>query len=281
MKFFSAGARMRGCLAFALLCAGLAVTAPALGQQAPGDKLDVDQALLDDLVVANRILAHQGVLDAFGHISVRNPRNPDHYLMSRWIAPGLVKREDIVEFDLDSNPLTQKNQHFYSERFIHGEIYKVRPDVMAIVHSHSPTVVPFSVTNSKFVPILHNAAFLGTDVPNFDIRTKFGDTDMLVNRKERGTELARVLGEHTVVLMRGHGDTVVGPNLQITVWRAHYTEVNARMLAQAIGIGGPIVSLTPGEAKLTDEDMQRVAARPWALWKAEAMGGSEAADSRH
>jgi ribulose-5-phosphate 4-epimerase/fuculose-1-phosphate aldolase len=261
-------------VAFGLVCLVFAWAAPSAAELAPGDRLDVDQSVLDDLVTANRILAHQGVLDAFGHISVRDPKNPGHYLMSRWVAPGLVTRDDIVAFDLDSKPLTQKDQHFYSERYIHGEIYKVRPDVMAIVHSHSPTVVPFSISNAKFVPVLHNAAFLGTDVPNFDIRTKFGDTDMLVNRMERGVEVARVLGDHTVVLMRGHGDTVVGPNLQTVVWRAHYTEVNARMLAQAIGLGGTVTSLDAGEARLTDEEMQRVVARPWALWKAEAMSAS-------
>jgi ribulose-5-phosphate 4-epimerase/fuculose-1-phosphate aldolase len=265
-----------GCVAvaFGLVCLVFAWAAPSAANLAPGDRLDVDQSVLDDLVTANHILAHQGVLDAFGHISVRDPKNPGHYLMSRWVAPGLVTRDDIVAFDLDSKPLTQKDQHFYSERYIHGEIYKVRPDVMAIVHSHSPTVVPFSISNAKFVPVLHNAAFLGTDVPNFDIRTKFGDTDMLVNRMERGVEVARVLGDHTVVLMRGHGDTVVGPNLQTVVWRAHYTEVNARMLAQAIGLGGTITSLDAGEARLTDEEMQRVVARPWALWKAESMSAS-------
>ena len=125
----------------------------------------------------------------------------------------------------------------YSERYIHSEIYKVRPDVHAIVHSHSPTVVPFSVTKATFRPILHNAAFLGTDVPVFDIREKFGPTDMLVNRKERGTEVARVLGKHNVALMRGHGNVVVGGNIQNVVWRAYYTEVNARMLATAVCLG--------------------------------------------
>jgi ribulose-5-phosphate 4-epimerase/fuculose-1-phosphate aldolase len=205
-------------VAIATVCGFFVCAAPSVAQLAAADKLDVDQSLLDDLVAANRILAHQGVLDAFGHVSVRNPKAPGHYLMSRWIAPGLVTRDTIVEFDLDSKPLTQKDQHFYSERYIHGEIYKVRPDVMAIVHSHSPTVVPFSISSAKFVPVLHNAAFLGTEVPNFDIRAKFGDTDMLVNRMERGTELARVLGDRTVVLMRGHGDTVVS----VQIFRASF-----------------------------------------------------------
>lgn len=235
--------------------------------------IDVDPESLDDLVAANRILADYGILDAFGHISIRHPNNPDHYLMSRWRAPALVTAEDIVELDMESNSLTHAGTHLYSERYIHSEIYKVRPDVHAIVHSHSPTVVPFGVTHATFRPILHNAAFLGDVVPVFDIRDKFGPTDMLVNRKERGTELARVLGAHTTALMRGHGDVVVGSSIQNAVWRAYYTEVNARMLAQAIAIGsGPIIYLSPEEAVLTDEAMQRVEARPWELWKRKALG---------
>jgi ribulose-5-phosphate 4-epimerase/fuculose-1-phosphate aldolase len=228
---------------------------------------------IDDLVAANRILADQGILDAFGHVSIRHPGNPGRYLMSRWLAPALVTADDIVEYDLESNALTHPGVQLYSERYIHSEIYKVRPDVHAIVHSHSPTVVPFSVTRATFRPILHNAAFLGDQVPVFDIREKFGPTDMLVNRKERGTEVARVLGRHTVALMRGHGNVVVGGNIQNTVWRAYYTEVNARMLAQAITIGGGDVNyLTPAETELTDISMQRVEARPWKLWKQRALG---------
>jgi ribulose-5-phosphate 4-epimerase/fuculose-1-phosphate aldolase len=262
-------AALLGAIALALVTSTTGLHA----QQAPSDKLDVDPALLDDLVAANRILAHRGVLDAFGHISIRNPKDPSHYLMSRWIAPGLVTADDIVEYDLDSHALTQKGKRLYSERYIHGEIYKLRPDVKAIVHSHSPSVVPFGVTNATFRPILHNAAFLGTAVPVFDIHDKCGDTDMLVNRMERGADLARVLGGNTVALMRGHGDMVVGPTIQIAVWRAYYTEVNARMLAQALAIGGGQVKyLTAGEAEITDKGMQEVAPRPWALWKAEAMG---------
>jgi len=231
--------------------------------------------VLDDLAAANRILAHFGVLDAFGHISVRHPTNPSHFLMSRWLAPGLVTAADIVEYDLDSKALTQPGKRLYSERYIHGEIYKVRPDVKAIVHSHSPSVVPFGVVNTPFRPILHNAAFLGTGSPVFDIHDQFGDTDLLVNRMERGTELAKILGGANVALMRGHGDVVVGPTIQVAVWRAYYTEVNARMLAQAIAIGGGsgnVKHLTPKEAEITDKEMQTVAARPWALWKEQAMG---------
>jgi ribulose-5-phosphate 4-epimerase/fuculose-1-phosphate aldolase len=237
-------------------------------------KIDVDPVQIEDLVAANRILAYHGVLDAFGHISIRHPNNSEHYLMSRWLAPALVTAEDIAEYDLESVALTHQGMQLYSERYIHSEIYKVRPDVKAIVHSHSPTVVPFSVTKATFRPILHNAAFLGAEVPNFDIREKFGPTDMLVNRKERGTEVARVLGKHNVALMRGHGNVVVGSNIQNVVWRAYYTEVNARMLATAMAIGGgPVEYLSPEEAEITDVSMQRVEARPWKLWKEKALGG--------
>jgi ribulose-5-phosphate 4-epimerase/fuculose-1-phosphate aldolase len=236
--------------------------------------IDADPELISDLVAANRILAYHGILDAFGHVSIRHPNNPDHYLMSRWLAPALVTADDIAEYDMESVALTHLGMQLYSERYIHSEIYKVRPDVHAIVHSHSPTVVPFGVTKATFRPILHNAAFLGAEVPVFDIREKFGPTDMLVNRKDRGTELARVLGGHTTALMRGHGDVVVGNDIQNVVWRAYYTEINARMLAQAIAIGGgPIMYLSPEEAELTDVSMQRVEARPWKLWKEKAMGG--------
>jgi len=239
----------------------------------PKSAIDVAPELIDDLVAANRILADQGILDAFGHVSVRHPNNPEHYLMSRWLAPALVSAEDIVEYDLESVALSHPDVHLYSERYIHSEIYKVRPDVHAVVHSHSPTVVPFGVTHATFRPILHNAAFLGDFVPTFDIREKFGPTDMLVNRKERGTELARVLGPHTTALLRGHGDVVVGSNIQNVVWRAYYTEINARMLAQAITLGGgPIMYLSAEEAALTDVSMQRVEARPWQLWRQKALG---------
>jgi ribulose-5-phosphate 4-epimerase/fuculose-1-phosphate aldolase len=234
----------------------------------------VSEELLSDLVAANRILAQQGILDAFGHVSIRHPNRADHYLMSRWLAPALVTAADIAEYDLESVALTHQGMQLYSERYIHSEIYKVRPDVHAIVHSHSPTVVPFSVTKATFRPILHNAAFLGSDVPVFDIREKFGPTDMLVNRKERGTEVARVLGKHNVALMRGHGNVVVGSNIQNVVWRAYYTEVNARMLATAVALGaGPVEYLSPEETELTDVSMQRVEARPWKLWKEKALGG--------
>jgi ribulose-5-phosphate 4-epimerase/fuculose-1-phosphate aldolase len=245
----------------------------ATQQRASERKLDPD--FVDDLVAAYRTLASLNVLDAFGHVSVRDPRNPNRYLMSRSIAPEAVTAEDILLLDLDSQTVDRKDEAklLYRERFIHGEIYKVRPDVNAVVHSHSPTVVPFTVTRAKLRPLLHNAGFLGYGAPLFEIRKHAGNaTDLLVETPELGKALARSLGKDAaVVLMRGHGDSVVGPTLRDAVFRAYYTEVNARLQLQAITIGGPINFLTKEEAITSSKAMLRAAARPWALWRAKAL----------
>jgi ribulose-5-phosphate 4-epimerase/fuculose-1-phosphate aldolase len=252
------------------------VTSPrtaATQRRASERKLDPD--FVDDLVAACRTLASLNVLDAFGHVSVRDPRNPNRYLMSRSIAPEAVTAADILVLDLDSQIVDSKDEGtlLYRERFIHGEIYKVRPDVNAVVHSHSPTVVPFTVTRAKLRPILHNAGFLGYGAPLFEIRKCAGNaTDLLVETPALGKALARSLGKNAaVVLMRGHGDSVVGPTLRDAVFRAYYTEVNARLQLQAITIGGPINFLTKEEAITSSEAMLRAAARPWALWRAKAL----------
>jgi len=252
------------------------VTSPrtaATQRRASEHKLDPD--LVDDLVAAYRTLASLNVLDAFGHVSVRDPRNPKRYLMSRSIAPESVTAADILLLDLDSQIVDRKDEGtlLYRERFIHGEIYKVRPDVNAVVHSHSPTVVPFTVTRAKLRPLLHNAGFLGYGAPLFEIRKYAGNaTDLLVETPALGKALARSLGKNAaVVLMRGHGDSVVGPTLRDAVFRAYYTEVNARLQLQAITIGGPINFLTKQEAITSNEAMLRAAARPWALWRAKAL----------
>jgi HCOMODA/2-hydroxy-3-carboxy-muconic semialdehyde decarboxylase len=245
----------------------------ATQRRASERKLDPD--FVDDLVAAYRTLASLNVLDAFGHVSVRDPRNPNRYLMSRSIAPEAVTAEDILLLDLDSQTVDRKDEDklLYRERFIHGEIYKVRPDVNAVVHSHSPTVVPFTVTRAKLRPLLHNAGFLGYGAPLFEIRKHAGNaTDLLVETPELGKALARSLGKDAaVVLMRGHGDSVVGPTLRDAVFRAYYTEVNARLQLQAITIGGPINFLTKEEAITSSKAMLRAAARPWALWRAKAL----------
>jgi len=235
----------------------------------------MDRALIDDLVAANRMLASLGILDAFGHVSVRDPKNPKRYLMSRSIAPESVVASDILALDLDSQAVHPEDADklLYRERFIHGEIYKVRPDVNSVVHSHSPTVVPFTVTKAKLRPLLHNAGFLGLGAPLFEIRKCAGHgTDLMILTPDLGKELAKKLGKDAaVILMRGHGDSVVGPSLPNAVFRAYYTEINARQQLQAMTIGGPINFMTKAEAMTSNDAMLRASARPWALWRKKAL----------
>ena len=235
----------------------------------------LDRAFIDDLVAANRTLARLGVLDAFGHVSVRDPRNPHRYLIARSIAPESVTAADILILDLDCQTVDPKDDGklLYRERFIHGEIYKARADVNAVVHSHSPTVVPFTVTQAKLRPLLHNAGFLGLGVPLFEIRKSVGDgTDLMILTPNLGKDLAKKLGKDAaVVLMRGQGDSVVGPSLPNAVFRAYYTEINARQQLAAITIGGPINFMTRTEALTANAAMLNASARPWALWRKRAL----------
>jgi HCOMODA/2-hydroxy-3-carboxy-muconic semialdehyde decarboxylase len=235
----------------------------------------LDRELVDDLVAANRTLARLNVLDAFGHVSVRDPRDPHRYLISRSIAPESITAADILVLDLDSQTVDPKDEGklLYRERFIHGEIFKARPDVNAVVHSHSPTVVPFTVTRAKLRPLLHNAGFLGLGVPLFEIRKSVGDgTDLMILTPNLGKDLAKQLGKDAaVILMRGHGDSVVGPTLRDAVFRAYYTEVNARQQLAALTIGGPINFMTKAEAITANGAMLGASARPWALWRKRAL----------
>ena len=226
-------------------------------------------SLIEDLVVAYRTLAEEGVIDAYGHVSVRSETNPGRYFMARQLAPELVTGDDIVEFDLDSNPVDPRGRKFYNERYIHGEIYKARPEVMAVVHNHAPAVVPFSCTSrSPLKPIFHMSAFIGLGVPNWDIREAQKGSDMLVRTPHLGQSLARKLGKYPAVLMRGHGSTTVGENLQRAVGRSVYLEMNARMQFQAMMIAGP-------RGKVNYMDDKEVAAnvswqnydRSWNLWR--------------
>src|SRR5580698_7536648 len=235
----------------------------------------LDRSVIDDMVAANRTLARLQVLDAFGHVSMRDPRDPHRYVMSRSIAPESVSASDILVLDLDSQTVDPKDEGklLYRERFIHGEIYKMRPDVNAVVHSHSPTVVPFTVTKAKLRPLLHNAGFLGLGAPLFEIRKSVGDgTDLMILTPSLGKDLAKKLGKDAaVVLMRGHGDSVVGPSLPNAVFRAYYTEINARQQLAAITIGGPINFMSKAEALTANDAMLRASARPWALWRKQAL----------
>jgi ribulose-5-phosphate 4-epimerase/fuculose-1-phosphate aldolase len=250
-------------VALALLAGQFNASAQMPSASLPG----VDPALLEDVVVGSRILADFGVVDGFGHVSARHPTNPNHFLMSRSLAPALVTADDIMEFDLDGNAVDARGRSVFLERFIHAEIYRVRPDVMSVVHTHSPGVIPFSVSNVPLRPMYHNPSFLAVGVPVWDIRKDFGDTSMLVNNAAIGKSLAAALGDKPVALMRGHGDVTVGPTVKMAVFRAYYTDVNARLQAQALALGGEPNYLTPGEGAKADQTNFAVMDRIWGLWR--------------
>jgi HCOMODA/2-hydroxy-3-carboxy-muconic semialdehyde decarboxylase len=236
----------------------------------------LDIALLNDIVSANQILAHEGVLDAYGHVSVRDPRNPNRFWMSRSVAPAQVTAEDIMEYDLDCNPLDARGRVSYYERWIHGETYKARPDVHCVVHSHSLTVIPFSVTNVPLRPLLQQASFLALGAPVYDNRPFLANSDLMIGQQFLGREMAKKLGPTSaVLLLRGHGDVVVAPSIRLAVFRAYYTEINARAQEQAIALGGKDVTyMTPEEGaaaeKLTESPPS--VNRSWQLWKQEIPG---------
>ncbi|MCC6195169.1 MAG: class II aldolase/adducin family protein [Burkholderiales bacterium] len=224
--------------------------------------------LIDDLVAANRILAGLGVVDGFGHVSVRHPDHPDRYLLSRSLAPEQVSAADIMVFDLRSSALGGDPRTPYLERFIHGEIYARRPDVQSVVHSHAAAVVPFAASTVPLRPIYHMSAFLRTGVPVFEIREKFGMTDMLIRTNAQGAALAEKLGDQAAVLMRGHGYCVVGSSIPEAVFRAYYAQLNADLQQRAIALGGGVIYLDDEEAAKYDETNRGVLNRPWTLWKA-------------
>ena len=263
----------RALLAVALFVAPLLHSSqPADAQQVPQSAGPVEAVVLDDLVAANRILVDQGVLDGFGHVSIRHPKDLNRFLMARNIAPELVTAADILEYDLDSNAIDAKGQRVFLERFIHGEVYKARPDVQAVIHSHSPSVVPFGISSHALKPVFHMSGFLAAGVPVWEIReAATGASNMLVSSIALGKHLATKLGDRPVVLMRGHGNVVVGTNLKFAVYRAVYTEVNARLQLQAQGLGGPLNFLTPDEGKLADETIMTQIERPWQLWRKKAL----------
>jgi HCOMODA/2-hydroxy-3-carboxy-muconic semialdehyde decarboxylase len=245
-------------------------TDPLLTDPPSGGPLEPER--LADLAAASRILAAQGVVDAFGHVSMRHPTAPDRYLMARSLAPALVEPQDILEYDLDSRPCSPAGRKSFLERFIHGELYKARPDVMAVVHSHSPSVVPFGLVRLRLQAMFHNAAFLADGVPVFDIRDRFGATDLLVSDGPKGQALAQTLGLRQVALMRAHGSVAVGPSLEVAVFRAVYTEVNARIQhwAHALAAGEPLAALDADEGERADVVNQGAGMRAWDLWRAPA-----------
>lgn len=224
-----------------------------------------DRALVEALAVANRILFNEGVVDGFGHVSVRHDRSPAHFLLARNMAPALVTPDDILTFDLDGQALDAGDRRVYLERFIHAEIYRARPDVVAVVHSHSPSVIPFAATRTPLRPIYHMSGFLGAGAALFEIRDVAGNTDLLIRNAALGRALAASLGSNAAVLMRGHGSTVVGTSLQQAVYRAIYAETNARLQTQAMALG-EVTYLNDEEASLAAATNDTQLARVWELW---------------
>jgi HCOMODA/2-hydroxy-3-carboxy-muconic semialdehyde decarboxylase len=232
-----------------------------------------DPALIEDLVAANRILYDQRVVDGFGHVSVRHDKRPEHFLLARSMAPGLVEAGDIMEFNEGGEAVDPRGRTPYLERFIHSEIYKTRPEIQAIVHSHSPSVIPFGVVAIGLQPIYHMSSFLGAGVPVFEIRDAGGPaTDMLVRSPALGAALATSLGNCAVALLRGHGNVVVGGSIREVVFRAVYTECNARLATEALRLGeGRVTFLNDAEAKAATETNRAQIGRAWELWKAQAL----------
>ena len=234
----------------------------------------MEQSLLEDLVAANRILAEHGVIDAYGHVSLRSPKDPQRFFLARAIAPETVQVEDILEYDLDGNPFEARGMASVSERFIHSEIYRARPDVMSVVHNHSPSVIPFSVTGVKMRALFHMASFIGEGLPNFEIRKLKKGSDLLVRTPELGKALAKTLGKAAASLMRGHGSVTVGEDLQRAVGRSVYLEMSAIMQMQALLLSKKIVYFDAAEVKASApvQDYKRA----WPLWREKALAKAKA-----
>ena len=229
-------------------------------------------SLKEDIACAYRILAEHGVIDAYGHVSARSDRDPNRYIMARHLAPELVTEDDLIEYDLDSNPIDDNGRESVRERYIHGEIYKARPDVKAVVHNHSPSVVPFSVTGAKMRGLFHMAAFVGDGLPNFEIRKAQKGTDLLVKTPYLGRALAKTLGGAPAALMRGHGSVTVGETLPRAVGRSVYLEMSAQMQLQAMllaGRGGKLAYLDKAEVKASVPHQEYN--RAWPLWREKAL----------
>jgi ribulose-5-phosphate 4-epimerase/fuculose-1-phosphate aldolase len=246
----------------------IVVNAPDTAKPGP----EPGPGLIEDLAVANHILFDQGVVDAFGHISVRHDKRPDRFLLARNMAPGRVESNDIIEFTLDGEAVNAAGRKVYLERFIHGEIYRKRPDVMSVVHSHSHSVVPLSVVKGvRLQAIFHMAGFVGQGAPVFEIREAGGDTtDLLISNNHLGRALADHFVGHDIVLMRGHGSTVVGGSIRQAVYRAIYAELNARYQLQAMQLGGEVTFLSEAESLACVQNIEGQVQRPWDLWVEQA-----------
>ncbi|HYC16166.1 MAG TPA: class II aldolase/adducin family protein [Pseudolabrys sp.] len=260
--------------AILLALAAACIASLADAQPAPVSAGPPDPQLIEDLVAANRILADHGLLDGWGHVSVRHNRDPNRFLMARGMSADLVTAKDILEFDLDSRPVDTHGlpmSALFTERYIHGEIYKMRPDVIAVVHTHAPSLIPFGVTKVPLKPMYHRSAFISFGIPVFEIRERAGMTDMLIRNPTLGHNLAEVLGDHPAALMRGHGAVITGPSLPRVVGRTIFLALNASLQAQAMSMGGPITYMDPEEARKIEEREGHGLARTWEGWKQKAM----------
>lgn len=272
-------------LALVIVCGITLVSGGTVASQAPPSKpaatASPEAQTIDDLVAANRILTQQGIFEGYGHVSVRDPKNPNRYFISRSIAPGLVTAKDVIQCDLESVPVNAKGPAMYSERFIHGEIYKARPDVKAVVHNHAASVIPFGLTGIPLRPVYHMSSFVGAGIPVFDIREASGATDMLVSDAAKGRALAVSLGMKPAVLMRGHGAAVVGSSVPQAVGRSVYLSVNASIQLQTMSLGAAVGGTAGGTVKYLDAQEAEKAlsagdttayVRDWDLWRKRAMG---------
>jgi len=266
-------ALLASCLALAV-CGPSFAQQPAAQQPAPTSAGPPDPKLVEDLVAAYRILADHGLLDGWGHVSVRHDKDPNRYLMARGMSADLVTAKDIIEFDLDSRPVDTHGlpmSALFTERYIHGEIYKRRPDVIAIVHTHAPSLIPFGDTKVPLLPMYHRSAFIAFGVPVFEIRDRAGMTDMLIRNAALGRNLADALGDHPAALMRGHGAVITGPSIQRVVGRTIFLALNASLQAEAMRMNAPITYLTREEAEKIEAREGKGLARSWEGWKKKVM----------
>jgi len=224
--------------------------------------------VLNDLVIANRILANEDIVDAYGHVSIRHPDNPDHFFLARSLAPEFITREDILEFDLEGRVVGSDKRAPYLERFIHGGIFEARPDVMAVVHAHAEDILPFGLTGATPLrPVIHSGSFIGSNVPIWDIADTFGDTNLLVANAEQGRDLAKCLGKNNVALMRGHGFAAAARSLIEVVRMSVYLPRNARALQKAKVLGGDIKYLSQGEIDARNRGYSPYSVETWRAWE--------------
>ncbi|MBV9200307.1 MAG: class II aldolase/adducin family protein [Alphaproteobacteria bacterium] len=224
--------------------------------------------VIQDLVIANRILAKEEVVDAYGHVSVRHPENPDRFLIARSLAPELVGRDDIVELDLEGQPVHDEQRGLYLERFIHAAIFAARPDVMAVIHAHAEDILPFGIAPAaKLRPVIHSGSFIGAEVPVWDIADNFGDTNLLVTNMAQANDLAKCLGGNSIALMRGHGFAAAARSLIEVVRLSVYLPRNARALMRAMQLGGEIKYLSQGEIEARNRGYSPYSVETWRTWE--------------